>query len=724
MDALPEGFRCALSRKILRDPVKCCDAHVYERTAIEEWFRKGHTTSPITGQELVSLSSEPFHLRPLKALKAAVAAYIKECCEDVDDRPDQGSGADEDGACPVSLSSAEALPPSALPQQQPAAAPGEDDGLQYLRDRLQTEISLAASELASDETLAAPYIMDAIEHSKRALKASGAAGEGPVFLSSGEDATPTGAADVVETGETTPMSARLAEPAGAGDLAPAPDSRVLREPGGRGRRGPSRENGLARPSRGNSVHDLRQGAPLAPSRRRLHGSRSPSPEEGGGHATPGVDRHTAGGQHRMVAAGPSRVTPRRPALDAAGASDRNGAAPRMLVNRPRPRSPAAGAGNHGAAPVGRASRLSQTTASAASAARGLRASAPSLRGRCSRGSNGTGTPGVSSSRARTGGLSTPAPPENTPSAAGSRRNSGSSAIGLGYGQARTGQVARRQRRSDEHSEGPKAAAKTEAPVPASSGQGQQARETDDAGRTPLMHAAREGNVAKTEQLLCSGFLVDATDACRCTALMYAATYGHVEVARLLVEHYANVDAHSQDRWTPLIAAAYNGHLTMAQFLLSRGADIESADERGWTSLMHVAFNGNTQTLGCLLDNHAKVDAEDSEGRSALVYAAFNGHLENVRCLLERSDKVRRPSHPGRNGRDDGPSGLALLFAANHGHVEVVRLLLEAAAPSGQTQRAAMKLAHDHGHDSVVDLLMRRWNPCPGTIIEDSTPEVG
>ena len=218
--------------------------------------------------------------------------------------------------------------------------------------------------------------------------------------------------------------------------------------------------------------------------------------------------------------------------------------------------------------------------------------------------------------------------------------------------------------------------------------------TDEAGRTELMHAARDGDLARAVALLHFGMPVDAADSCKCTALMYAATYGHVAMTRCLVEHAANVNALSHDRWTPLIAAVYNGHFSVAKYLLSKAAIVECADDRGWTALMHVAFNGKVDILQCLLEHRADITRKDKEGRTALVYAAFSGHLESVKLLLAASNQ-------GNKCLDDGPYSMALLFAADKGHMEVVRTLLDATFISVRARASALELANFHGHHEVV-----------------------
>jgi len=50
--AITEDFICPLTHDIMVDPVTACDGQTYERVAIERWFDKGHSTSPMTREPL------------------------------------------------------------------------------------------------------------------------------------------------------------------------------------------------------------------------------------------------------------------------------------------------------------------------------------------------------------------------------------------------------------------------------------------------------------------------------------------------------------------------------------------------------------------------------------------------------------------------------------------------------------------------------------------------
>ena len=53
---LPDAFRCPITQEVMEDPVRTKDGvHVFERAALDEWFRRGHRTNPLTNQELLSL---------------------------------------------------------------------------------------------------------------------------------------------------------------------------------------------------------------------------------------------------------------------------------------------------------------------------------------------------------------------------------------------------------------------------------------------------------------------------------------------------------------------------------------------------------------------------------------------------------------------------------------------------------------------------------------------
>ena len=45
---VPQSFKCPMPLEILKDQVVTVDGQVHERSAIQEWFRRGTATSPLT----------------------------------------------------------------------------------------------------------------------------------------------------------------------------------------------------------------------------------------------------------------------------------------------------------------------------------------------------------------------------------------------------------------------------------------------------------------------------------------------------------------------------------------------------------------------------------------------------------------------------------------------------------------------------------------------------
>jgi archaellum component FlaC len=58
-DDIPEDLQDPLTGDIYEDPVRAADGQTYSRSFIEEWFRRGHTNSPLHGNNLPNLSLTP-----------------------------------------------------------------------------------------------------------------------------------------------------------------------------------------------------------------------------------------------------------------------------------------------------------------------------------------------------------------------------------------------------------------------------------------------------------------------------------------------------------------------------------------------------------------------------------------------------------------------------------------------------------------------------------------
>ena len=133
--------------------------------------------------------------------------------------------------------------------------------------------------------------------------------------------------------------------------------------------------------------------------------------------------------------------------------------------------------------------------------------------------------------------------------------------------------------------------------------------TDQAGNTPLIRAAWNGDTAKVEALLKTGADVNASNREGLTALM-ASTWGKTG----------------------------RGDAGIAKALIARGANVNAANVYGRTALMEVAGNGNGEFVSLLLSAGADVNVQTVNGGTALHEAAINGHIEIVRMLLTKGAK--------------------------------------------------------------------------------------
>ena len=95
-------------------------------------------------------------------------------------------------------------------------------------------------------------------------------------------------------------------------------------------------------------------------------------------------------------------------------------------------------------------------------------------------------------------------------------------------------------------------------------------EVDYGGSTPLLFAARVGDLESARILIAAGAHVNDTLEDGTSALAQAAMSGHTDVAELLIESGADVNA-ARAGFTPLHAAVVRSDVRLARTLLSHGA---------------------------------------------------------------------------------------------------------------------------------------------------------
>jgi len=207
------------------------------------------------------------------------------------------------------------------------------------------------------------------------------------------------------------------------------------------------------------------------------------------------------------------------------------------------------------------------------------------------------------------------------------------------------------------------------------------------GRTPLANSTD----AKAAEFA-SGWL---------TPLLIAAREGNVQLARILLGAGADVNAASGDGKTPLALAIFNGNYDVATFLVDSKADVNRADAQRFTPLFWAVDRRNMETApnfpwivtadpmplirkmldaganpNALVNNTPRARMREGSPRivfaTALMRAAFAADLELVRLLL---DYKADPSIISKDGETmvSAAAGLAFIHGYHRGKSPEERL---------------------------------------------------
>ena len=102
-----------------------------------------------------------------------------------------------------------------------------------------------------------------------------------------------------------------------------------------------------------------------------------------------------------------------------------------------------------------------------------------------------------------------------------------------------------------------------------------------------------------------------TDVGGFTPLLFAARHGDIESARLLLAAGANINDTAPDGSSVLVVAVYSGHGALAKFLLEQGANSNAAAV-GYTALHAAVMTGDLDVVEALLAHGARPDAQVTE----------------------------------------------------------------------------------------------------------------
>jgi ankyrin repeat protein len=207
-----------------------------------------------------------------------------------------------------------------------------------------------------------------------------------------------------------------------------------------------------------------------------------------------------------------------------------------------------------------------------------------------------------------------------------------------------------------------------------------------ADQTALMWAVSERHRAIVRVLLDSGADVNARSKGGFTPLLFAARAGDLDAARMLLSANANVNDTAPDGSSALLVATVRGNSGVAMLLLDRGAD-PNTNSAGYTALHWAAGTWETELTG---PNGISTQPDDEWGTLA---GLRTGKLELVKSLLAHgadpnAQLTKTPPRVGYSqlqvehrvvGVNVYGGATPFLLAAVAGDTEVMRVLVAGGA---------------------------------------------
>jgi len=255
----------------------------------------------------------------------------------------------------------------------------------------------------------------------------------------------------------------------------------------------------------------------------------------------------------------------------------------------------------------------------------------------------------------------------------------------------------------------------EGTLPVAPKPGQAAEEHAGGLLTPLMFAAREGDLESARVLVAGGADVNAVGGDGKDALSLAIFNGNYELASFLVDNHAKVNQADAQRFTPLFWAVDRRNMETApnfpwmvtadplpliKKLLDAGANpnalVNSTPRARMregsprivyaTAIMRAAFSGDLELVKLLLAHGADPHIVSKDNETTLMAAAGTGFINGYskgRSAAERLEVVKLLVQLGEDVNAADSYGITpLMVAANLGDVSIVQYLIDQGADLG------------------------------------------
>jgi|SRR5579875_3324759 len=170
-------------------------------------------------------------------------------------------------------------------------------------------------------------------------------------------------------------------------------------------------------------------------------------------------------------------------------------------------------------------------------------------------------------------------------------------------------------------------------------------ERDQAGWTPIMHAALECRAQILDLLLEHGALVNVRSATTNKGFMTTGRTPLLVAAGCFISRRRAQLAPSRGMPPAYIEYELDAAGKMVHDLLAHGADVTVTDIDGRTPLMMAVMHGWLGAVRDLIAAHADVNARDREGRLAIDYADPSDR--EIIAALKKAGSARPTGHSGR-----------------------------------------------------------------------------
>jgi len=149
--------------------------------------------------------------------------------------------------------------------------------------------------------------------------------------------------------------------------------------------------------------------------------------------------------------------------------------------------------------------------------------------------------------------------------------------------------------------------------------------------SPVLDAAKRGDVEALKAELRAGADVNAAQGDGFTALHWAAKTGNREIAEVLIAAGADTEATTRlGSHTPLHVAAAAGEAEVTEVLLQAGAPADALTSTGAEPIHFAAAAGVPEVLNVLVAHGASVDARETAwGPTPPLFASVRGPVAAV-----------------------------------------------------------------------------------------------